>query len=145
VAGTWLPVNLRWLSAPRTIDRDLKSAQAEILYFYKDGRFALVACTLYKRRTGITVSQGDAQGVYAGTWRADGENIAVKYRLTYRTIEVVGRPPQKQDFEAPLKLSDKQELTFRGKRFRRDRSVDASVEEDISPFLNPPPSEPEKK
>ena len=104
----------------------------------------MVACTLYKRRTGITVSQGDAQGVYAGTWRADGDSVAVKYRLTYRTIEVVGGPPQKQDFEASLKLLDKQELTFRGKVFQRDRRVDASVEEDIGPFLTQPPGS-EKK
>ena len=134
-SGTWLPLELHWRAAPRSVDRDLKSAQAEILYFYKDGRFALVDCTLYKRRTGITVSKGDAQGVYAGTWHADGEDVKVKYRLTYRTIEIVGGPPQNRDFDASLKLLNDQTLSFRGKVFQRDHRVDASVEEDVGAFM----------
>src|SRR5208283_2279682 len=144
LSGTWLPLELRWQAAPRSVDRDLRSVQTEILYFYEDGRFAVVDCTLYKRRTGITVSLGDPQGVYAGTWRANGETVAVKYRLTYRTIEIVGGPPQKQDLEASLKFSNRRTLAFQGKLFQRDRGIDASVEKDIGTFMAPQASGSEK-
>ncbi len=131
ISGAWVLLKLHWQPAPAKVDRHLKSSQAEVLYFANDGRFSLLDCTIYQRDASLTVSKGDAQGIYQGSWHLSGSDIAVKYKLAYRTIEILGKQSQEEEHNVALKLLNKRALVFQGKTFRKEARLDVSVEDDL--------------
>jgi hypothetical protein len=144
ISGAWVPVKLQWQPAPATVSRHLRSSQTEVLYLSADGTFAVIDCTIYEERKTLTVSKGDAQGVYLGTWRRAGSEVFVKYHLAYRTIEVSGKHGQEEQREASLTFPSPRTLLFRGQTFRREPRLTASVEDDVR-GIRTPPAQPRKE
>jgi hypothetical protein len=137
ISGAWVLAKLHWQPAPAKVDRHLKSSQTEVLYFAKDTRFSLLDCTIYQRDASLTVSKGDAQGIYLGSWHLSGSDIVVKYQLAYRTIEILGKQSKEEGHNVVLKLLNKQTLVFQGKTFRKEPRLDVSVEDDLRGIHSP--------
>jgi hypothetical protein len=131
VSGPWIPLKLQWQAAPVSVERHLRSAQTEVLYLAKDGRFAVIECTVYDRKGSLALSKGDPQGVYLGDWHRVGQEVAVKYQLSYRTIEITGGRGQEEQKQASLTFPNTRTLVFKGKVFRREPRLEASVDEDL--------------
>jgi len=131
LSGSWLERGVVWTKAPATIDHDLRSGRAELVHFASDGEFAILSGTLYRRKSGITLSAGDPQDVDLGSWQPGGQGAKVDHRLSFRTVERSGEIlPGPSQSEAVVILNDNT-IRFRGKVFRRERSLDKSVEEDL--------------
>jgi hypothetical protein len=86
----WIAKEINWEKVPPDVGPKLESGSATLLYFRKDGRFGLMQCRLNKGPEYLAVSLGDGQAVYEGTWELHGDEISVKYHLTYRTVLRVG-------------------------------------------------------
>jgi hypothetical protein len=129
LSGTWLPEKLRWQAAPRSISRNLRSSQTELLWLAKDGDLAIIDCTIYQQGSKLTISAGDPEGVYIGKWHGIGLEIAIDYRLAYRTIQLIGAPPEKEHHDI-LQVSNGR-LVFHGKSFRREPQLDAGGEREF--------------
>jgi hypothetical protein len=91
VQGAWLQDGVKWTKAPPDINPHLQAGQAEILYFGKDQGFTIIYCVVNRvPKEYETISHGDGQVVYRGKWEAQGDDIAVEYRLVDRTVKIRG-------------------------------------------------------
>lgn len=128
--GAWLQADVKWINAPSDINPHLQSAQAAVLYFGEDHKFALIYCTVGRAaKQSMTISNGDPRGVYQGEWSIRDDTISVKYQLVEATIL-----PQGQKLPGPiqsgaLKASKDSILVFDGKSFRRASALDKSAAE----------------
>jgi hypothetical protein len=124
--GAWLPVDTKWEHAPPTINPRLETGSTTVLYFEKQGRFALVECVV-NREAGryITLSQGDGQVIFIGEW--DGHLPGkVRYQLVSRTVTLEGEKlPGLWHSEA---LASKNGLIlFRGRMYRHVGDLGPSI------------------
>jgi hypothetical protein len=145
VTGTWVPVELHWKSAPGAIDRDLKSSHTEVISLAENGRFAMMVCTIYRRGARLSVSEGDLQRVYLGTWRFVEPDIVARYQLASRTIDVAGKQSGEEQYHALLRLASGATLVFHGNRFRKEPGLDESVDENLRSIRIPPTQAKEKR
>lgn len=91
VQGAWLQDGVKWTKAPPDINPHLETSQVEILYLGNDHTFAIIYCTVYRvPKEYQNISHGDARGVYLGKWEAQGDDIAIEYRLVDRTVKIKG-------------------------------------------------------
>ncbi len=91
IEGAWLQDGVKWTKAPAGMNPRLKLGEAEILYFRKDQAFAIIYCIVNRiPKEYETISHGDGQAVYRGKWEAQGDDIAVEYRLVDRTVKIKG-------------------------------------------------------
>jgi hypothetical protein len=132
VEGAWLEDGLKWTNAPRDINPHLQSAQAEILYFGEDHKFALIHCTVIRQpKQNMTISNGDPRGVYQGEWTGNEHALSVTYRLVEATIL-----PKGQTLPGPIQhgtiKSSHNSLTLEGKSFRRVAGLDQSAGEAVN-------------
>jgi hypothetical protein len=131
LSGSWLERGVVWTKAPATIDHDLRSGRAEVVNFASDGEFAILTCTLYRRKSGVTVSAGDPQDVDLGRWQSIGSSLHIQHRLSFRTIERSGETLPGPEISGVVEIMNDHTIRFRGKVFRRERSLDKGVEEDL--------------
>jgi len=89
-AGAWLPLHMKWEHAPKSVDPNLTTGVAKVLYFGEHGRFAIVACLINRANGKHAISNGDGQVIFTGEW--DGHLPGhVKYRLISRTLKSAER------------------------------------------------------
>ncbi len=84
----------------------IKTAPADLIVLYPNGRFAGVSCLLIRQADGsISISKGDGQIVRTGEWLQRDKTILVKSRVVYRTVAIMGRaipePEVSEKFERP--------------------------------------------
>jgi hypothetical protein len=136
-SGAWLPVQLKWQHAPASVNANLITAAATVLYFQADGRFAMIDCFV-NREPGhyTTISHGDGQIISAGNWSADAGRVILHYRTVFRTVPITGEqlPGQWHEQTAVWKDAD---LVVNGKSYRRNRELDESAAESL-PSERPP-------
>ena len=101
----WVLVShpLRWESAPRILHMRTKTAPADLVVLYPNGKFAAVSCYLIRQADGsITISRGDGDTVRTGEWIQKDKTILAKSRIVYRTVVISGRaipePEVSEDF-----------------------------------------------
>ena len=127
--GAWLQDGVKWTSAPPDINPHLQSGGAAVLYFKGDQSFALIYCTVGRiPNQYMTISHGDPQTLYLGTWKFHGDRIAAEYRLVSRTVRIVGEnlpgPIQRTTIKRSRGI-----LIFEGKTFRRAPALDKDAAE----------------
>lgn len=123
VSGAWLQSNLKWGKPPAELQLDERSAQAGILYFGPNNRFALVYRVVIQGPNWENLSHGDGRVVRWGTWKLEKDALTVEYRLVRRTLvkedEKLPGPIEKKT----LQLSGGA-LLFEKTRFQRDKRLD---------------------
>lgn len=132
VQGAWLLNSVKWTNAPADINPHLQSGPAEILYFRQDRTFALIYCVVNRvPKQYEIISHGDPQDVYLGKWEAEGDNIAVEYRLVSRTVKIKGEALPGPIQHATIKASDRV-LHLERKTFHRTVGLDKSAAEVVN-------------
>jgi len=130
--GAWLQDGVKWVNAPRDIDRNLQSGQAAIVYFTKDHKFAILYCTLYRvRQRNPEISHGDPRGVYQGEWKLDRQTVSISYQLVEATILMKGQKLPGPMQHAVITISQGPVLTFDRHKFRRAAHLDKSADEAV--------------
>ncbi len=130
--GAWLQDGLKWTQAPPDINPHLRSAQAAILFFGEDHKFAIIYCTVGREtKKYMTISNGDPRGVYRGEWTANQSSISVTYRLEEATILQKGQTLPGPMQRATVKISQGSVMTFEAKTFRRAVALDKSASEAV--------------
>ena len=98
----WLQRRIHWERAPRDVNPNLSAGAATVLYFSRDGRFGMLSGTVYKQNHRVSVSNGDSESIYKGTWTATGNSVHVVYQLIYHDVRIVDEklpgPEQTVDF-----------------------------------------------
>ena len=119
----WLQRRIHWERAPRDANPNLSAGAATVLYFSRDGRFGMLSGTVYKQSHRISVSNGDSESIYKGTWTASGNSVHVIYQLIYHDIRIAGEklpgPEQTVDLSLEhggklLKVNSARGLNFEG-------------------------------
>jgi len=129
VIGAWMPVNVRWEHAPPDINSKLEIGSATVLYFDRQGHFAVVGCVINREpERYTTMSTGDGQVIFYGEW--DGLLPGhVKYRLISRTVQRVGETLPGPWEEEKLSSTPKGFLVFKGELYRYVADLGASIRE----------------
>ncbi len=126
LAGAWRQSGIKWTKPPADLHLKERTADAGILYFGPDHQFVLLYAYVIQGPTWETISRGDGQVVYLGTWRQDGEVIHVELQLTSRTIQKVGEtlpgPMQREDIRVVSRS-----IVFEKMHFRRDVRLDKEL------------------
>lgn len=125
--GAWLRDGVHWTGAPRDINLQLESGEAEVLYVEKYLVFAAIYCTVLRENgADMTISHGDPQTVYLGTW--DSDEHSVRYRLVSRTVRIIGEELPGPVQRATIRVSEGV-LIFGHERFHRVPRLDKSAAE----------------
>ena len=132
VRGAWLREGVKWVNAPPDVSPRLQSGEAAILYFGNDHTFALIYCWLYREpKRYITISHGDPRDVYLGKWTAEGNDIAVEYRLVDRTVKIKGELLPGPVQHAKIKIS-RALFHLEKNSFRRATGLDKDAAEVVA-------------
>lgn len=125
--GAWRQTNVRWKKPPAELELKQRYAEAAVLYFRPDQRFALVYGTVIQGHRFEAISGGDGRVVYVGTWKLTGDSLHVEYRLVSRTV-----PKEGEALPGPVHREDVRvrgsTLLFQKNRFRRDEKLDGDDE-----------------
>jgi hypothetical protein len=126
VTGAWLQTKLKWENAPATINPQLQTSRATILYFGDDHRFAMLMCVVNRvQGEYTTISDGDGLALWRGQWTADRKGIAVWYEFVpprprqWPEASIVGQPMGR----AIIRRS-RDEITFADMKFERESKLD---------------------
>jgi len=92
----------------------------------------------------MTISHGDPQTLYRGTWNWEGDEIAAEYRLVSRTVQIMGEKLPGPIQHTMIK-SSRPILTFEGKTFRRALALDKSAAEVVDGVRQSSRNTPEQK
>lgn len=122
--GAWLEQNLKWEKAPKTIDPNLRSAGARLIFFSKDGRVLIWSGIVYEHhKKNPVMSNGDGESLYLGRWMITKAQSTIEYQVVYRTIQIVG-----EKLPGPIKrqsiLIKPNEISIDGYRYRRAEALD---------------------
>ncbi|MFN8007238.1 MAG: hypothetical protein U0V70_09490 [Terriglobia bacterium] len=127
VEGAWLQTGLKWKKSPADVDSTLRDTVAGVLYFGSDKTFAIIYCVVIRRAEGYeTISNGDGQVIYRGTWQFQGDDIAIEYRLESRTLPKPGEELPGPIQHAAIKMFSGV-LNFEGKAYHRAVALDKSA------------------
>jgi hypothetical protein len=123
LSGAWRQARVKWIKPPAELHLNERQGEASTLYFASDHRFMLLYASVIQSPRAETISHGDGQVVFLGTWQMDGGKLGAKFRLVSRTVSQEGEalpgPIQKET----VRLSGAA-LMFRRKRFLRDTRLD---------------------
>jgi len=125
--GAWLSCG-RWNAAPKEVNRDLRAAGAQIIYFEADGAFTLWSGTLYSEsHHPPTISEGDAETLYSGVWTQMPSGPTVKMRKVYADVRMKGETiPSPEQIVTTQQRADR--ILFKGFWFRRSPSLDGQMQ-----------------
>ncbi len=128
--GAWVQEDVKWAKAPHSVVPHAEAGDAQVLYFGKDQTFALIECVLNRTAKGReTISAGDGQAIYAGSWSSEGESVGVSYRLISRTVGKVGEALPGPMQQASIKKIGEGEMVMGERKFRRAKDLDEEAEE----------------
>lgn len=131
--GTWVRILSPWHQPDVVADIELSSwANASIIRFCSNGTFLMVDCVLYKNSKAVSIGQSDGLTTYKGEWSVQGEEIKVKYELTYAEIPMVGTDTRDGAKEALVTMKDGK-LFFEGNWYEPNNGL---LREDNSPDLS---------
>ena len=89
--GAWLEQDLKWEKAPKTIDPNLRSAGARVIYFADDGRVLVWSGIIYdQHKKNPVMSHGDGESLYLGHWTSTKSQSTLETQLVYRTVRKEG-------------------------------------------------------
>lgn len=134
--GAWVQEDVKWAKAPHAVVPHSEEGEAEVLYFGKDQMFALIACVLNRGAKGrVTISAGEGQAIYVGSWSREGEEVGVSYRLVSKTAGGAGSGTGAGGAAVPGPMQQGsikrvgEGLQMREKKFRRAKDLDEEAEE----------------
>jgi hypothetical protein len=123
MSGAWREARVKWTKPPAELHLNERQGEAGILYFASDHRFMLLYANVIQGPKAETVSHGDGQVVFLGTWQMEGGTLRANFRLVSRTVSIEGEalpgPIQKETVSLAGTA-----LMFRRKRFLRDTGLD---------------------
>jgi hypothetical protein len=123
ISGAWREARVKWTKPPAELHLNERQGESSILYFASDHRFMLLYASVIQGPNTETISHGDGQVVFLGTWQMDGGILRADFRLVSRTVSLEGEslpgPIQKETI-----LLGGTALTLRRKRFLRDTRLD---------------------
>ena len=124
--GAWVSRG-RWNAAPKEVNRDLRAAGAQIIYFEVDGRFTLWLGTLYSEaHHPPTISEGDAETLYSGVWTQMPSGPTVKMRKVYADVRMKDeKMPSPEEIVTTRQRTDR--ILFKGLWFTRSPSLDGQM------------------
>jgi hypothetical protein len=123
VSGAWCQTGIQWTKPPAELHRDERSAEAALLYFGPNSRFALIYGIVIQGSNWATLSHGDGQTVYLGTWTLDGTVIRIQYQLVSKTFLREGDKLPGPRLNKTVQSAGGV-LLFEKMRFRRDKRLD---------------------
>lgn len=123
----WVTQGIQWHKAPKQVNARLRTGEATVLYFGSNKMFGIVDCVINREGDNWTISHGDGQNAYKGEWSEQGDALAVRYRLVYRTVRSIGEilpGPQQmtiiqitQEVQKRTKRDASPRIIFRGRVF----------------------------
>jgi len=125
--GAWVSRG-KWNTAPKEVNRDLRAAGAQIIYFEANGAFTLWSGTLYSQaHHPPTISEGDAETLYSGVWTQMPSGPTVKMRKVYADVRMNDeKMPSPEENVVARQLNDR--ILFKGLWFTRSPSLDGQMQ-----------------
>ena len=125
--GAWMSHG-KWDAAPKEVNRDLRAAGAQIIYFEANGAFTLWSGTLYSQaHHPPTISEGDAETLYSGVWTQMPSGPTVKMRKVYADVRMNDeKMPSPEENVVARQLNDR--ILFKGLWFTRSPSLDGQMQ-----------------
>lgn len=125
--GAWMSHG-KWDAAPKEVNRDLRAAGAQIIYFEADGAFTFWSGTLYSEsHRPPTISVGDAQTLYSGVWTQQPLGPRVKMRKVYADVRMRDeRMPGPEEIITTQQRTDR--IFFKGIWFTRSPLLDGQMQ-----------------
>lgn len=117
-----------WESAPKEVNRDLRAAGAQIIYFEADGTFTRWSGTLYsERHQAPTISEGDAETLYSGEWMELPSGPKIKMRKVYADVLMKGEAiPSPEEIVMTEQRANR--ILFKGIWLTRTPSLDGQMQ-----------------
>jgi hypothetical protein len=104
---------LHWESPPPELQSKTKTASARIRVLFPSGEYGEVFCLLVRQGDGsVSISRGDGEVVAIGSWKQEGDHVAVHSRIVYRTVVIFGRPIPEAETVEHLKARKSQYWTI---------------------------------
>jgi hypothetical protein len=88
--GAWMPIDVKWQSAPADVEPNLSIVSTRVLYFQPDGKMNVIGCVVNRQFSHYTISAGDGQTIAAGDWHEENGRILARSRLVYRSVQIIG-------------------------------------------------------
>lgn len=114
IAGAWLSKPLQWTYPPKAAGLHERQAPAALLYFDADHDFVLLYASVIQQNHKYTISVGDGEHWYFGTWSGSGKIWRAEYRLVDESIHAPGHVIR-GSFEPHA-------LSFEGKTLKLDQT-----------------------
>ena len=127
LTGAWMSHG-KWNAAPKEVNRDLRAAGAQIIYFEADGEFTLWSGTLYSESHRLpTISEGDAETLYSGVWTQMPLGPTVKMRKVYADVRMKDEMmPSLEQIVTTRQRTGR--IFFKGIWFTRSPSLDGQMQ-----------------
>jgi hypothetical protein len=110
---------LHWESPPPELHSKTKTAPVRIRVLLPSGEYAEVFCYLIRQGDGsVSISRGDGEVVGIGSWKQEGDHVAVHSQIVYRTVVIVGRPIPEAETVEHLKVRKNQYWTVWDHKWR---------------------------
>ena len=125
-SGAWLETHLKWEHPPSSIDPQLQTSRAMILYFGEDHTFAKLMCVVVRvPGEPITINDDADLILWRGQWNADRKGVAVWY---YFVVPRERQWPEGfdmgQTIESTIIRRSHDQLNFAHMNFERESELD---------------------
>jgi hypothetical protein len=117
-----------WKVAPPEAEIEESSAGARVFMLSSDGKFSLVECTVRKFEGKVSISPGDGEKVYLGSWTKVSGEIQLKYVKILESISSV------DGIDAPFKFVRQSRITRNNGVFRLDGSPFELIDQPADSF-----------
>ena len=134
----WIPKDLIWVKSSEDTTESPYAENSMVIYFEKSGYFKFIVYPLYKVNVD-RIAMGSDGVIYRGKWSSIGDAVIVRYKMTYRSLPIVGEEIPKDEIVDTIHVITndgvKNELIFRNEVFMPYREFDESIQEFIRPRL----------
>lgn len=109
-------------------------APVTLVRFKSDGEFSMMSCYVIEQANNLTISEGDGQAIFLGSWLRVASAIEAKFQLTYETVGPVGGSKYPGPVQRVSGRMTGRSLTFGGRQYEAAQHLDAL---DYEQFIAP--------
>lgn len=133
IGKVWMHVDGDWQRPPADADypSNYRSAPVTLIRFTSDHEFSMMHCWIIEYGEKLTISNGDGQAIFLGTWTSDPAGIAAAFRLVYETVQPVGGGRYPGPEERATASRAGRRIRFRGKLFDDAKTLDGQNYEEL--------------
>ena len=123
-----------WESPPPEIGLNERTAPATLIRFDADGAFSMMHCYVIEQDKKLTISNGDSQAIFLGSWTGSESAIEATFQVVYETVQPAGSRKYPGPEEKGSATIIGHSIRFRGAMFDHAKQVDIlNYDEFIAP------------